>query len=185
MTTVIEPHPPMKDAPDLPRLYADAARAIVRVTGLPGSVLDVGSNIGQWARAFATLGCGVLALDAPHMERHVLPGLPFRAVDLCEPFDLGRRFDLCLCLEVGEHLPDASADGLVASLYRHADAIVFSAATPGQPGHGHINCQPFDYWRAKFADAGYAADLMIRLELPIALPGYYRDNMAIFRKGAE
>jgi hypothetical protein len=32
------------------------------------------------------------------------------------------------------------------------DKVIFSAAHPGQGGSGHINCQPKEYWRKRFAN---------------------------------
>ena len=116
----------------------------------PRSVLDVGCGIGAWMAVFSssveTLGIDEMpeADVAGNYERH----------DLTRPFDVG-RFDLAICLEVAEHLPVRSAPGLVSSLVKAAPVVAFAAAIPGQPGHGHINCQWPDYWRAMFAEHDY------------------------------
>jgi len=58
-------------------------------------------------------------------------------------------------LEVAEHVPESSSRQFVENLTRHADAIMFSAAVPGQGGEFHINEKPLSYWRDLFAQAGY------------------------------
>ncbi|WP_435201864.1 hypothetical protein [Qipengyuania sp. 902] len=56
----------------------------------------------------------------------------FLPQDLSQPFDLAQRFDLVQTLEVAEHLPETSARDFVASIARHGDIVLFSAAVPGQ-----------------------------------------------------
>lgn len=76
-------------------------------------------------------------------------------------FDLNYPGDVVLCLEVAEHLPESRADDIVASLIRNVvkdGMLVWTAAIPGQGGHGHINCQPKEYWEQKFIDAGMRRD---------------------------
>ncbi|MCR9086168.1 MAG: hypothetical protein NXH97_05405 [Rhodobacteraceae bacterium] len=79
----------------------------------------------------------------------------FRTADLTKPLDLGREFDLALCLEDAEHLPAESAATLVDNIVRHAAGVVFSGAVPGQGGHDHINEAWPDIWAEHFDRAGY------------------------------
>jgi hypothetical protein len=77
-----------------------------------------------------------------------------RLVLKCDPersFDLGRRFDLVVCLEVAEHLSADAADQFIASLTRHVPMILFSAAIPFQGGHHHVNERFLPYWMERFA----------------------------------
>lgn len=178
-------HPPEKDnLPEYSATVLEAARVIRELHPHVNRLLDVGSNIGQWSRAFAQLDVDVTACDSPHMESHFIktPGTVFRAVDLCLPLLLG-SYDLVVCLEVAEHIPVQFADVLIDSLCYHANTVVFSAATPGQGGHGHVNEQPFEYWAAKFSARGFVPDISVRDRLPPLLPTYYRSNMAIFSRG--
>jgi hypothetical protein len=106
----------------------------------------------------------------------------FLAKDLSFPFDLGRRFDLVQCLEVAEHLPERAADGLIDSIVRHGDVVLFSAAVPGQGGTHHVNEQPVEYWRDKFAARGYAAFDVLRPRIwqnPSVAP-WFRFNSLIY-----
>ena len=65
----------------------------------------------------------------------------FMVHDLCSPLRLDRSFDLAISLEVGEHLPPACEETLVASLARIAPVVLFSAAVPQQGGNDHLNEQ--------------------------------------------
>jgi hypothetical protein len=123
-------------------------------------------------------------VDGSYVDRGRLLFAPerFYAHDLGLPFDLGRRFDVVECLEVAEHLPEASATTLVDSLVRHGEVIVFSAAPPGQGGHDHVNERSYDYWRALFGQRGYlAADyLRPRILADASIDPWYRYNTLLY-----
>jgi hypothetical protein len=143
------------------------------------SMVDLGSGQGEWVEAFAALGVDATGVDiaAPEPEnRH----------DLTVPLNLGRRFDLALSLEVGEHLPEPAADTLVDSAVTHADVVVFSAATVGQEGIGHINCQPHEYWHEKFAARGYVMSDPFRPVLAgdDRVSPWYRDNLFMYERAS-
>jgi SAM-dependent methyltransferase len=124
----------------------------------PTSVLDVGCGTGVWLRVVMEHGVDdVLGVDGGTGEL-AIPAEKFRRVDLERPLDLGRRFDLVICMEVAEHLSPGRASSLVDDLCRAADVILFSAAIPGQgrPGSGeHPNERWQSYWAALFNDRGY------------------------------
>ena len=124
----------------------------------PKSVLDLGGGTGAWTAAFAAQGVtDYLCADGDYVDRNALRVAPdrFKEVDLSRPIDLRRRYDLALCLEVAEHLPDSSADALITSLIRHADAVLFSAAIPHQGGTHHVNEQWPEYWARLFRVRGF------------------------------
>ena len=124
----------------------------------PHSVLDVGCGLGTWLRAFEEHGVDdVLGLDGDHVNQALLkiPLDKFRTQDLTKRWDLGRKFDLVISLEVAEHLDENAADRFVEMLVNHGDTIVFSAAVPRQGGQNHLNEQWPAYWQAKFAKHGF------------------------------
>jgi hypothetical protein len=135
--------------------HASAAIVVPLVmSALPvGTVLDVGGGNGVWARVWEAYGALATLVDGDYVQAPLVED--FQPRDLSQPLDLGRRFDLVQSLEVAEHLPEASARDFVASLVRHGDVVLFSAAVPGQGGEHHVNEQPPEYWRALFAEQGY------------------------------
>lgn len=124
----------------------------------PNSILDVGCGLGNWIQVAKTLGvANVTGVDGSYVNRSLLKisEEEFVEKDLTKSFDLRKKFDLAICLEVAEHLPDSSADGLIESLTKHSDVIMFSAALPGQGGQNHINEQWPEYWQKIFAKYGF------------------------------
>jgi len=154
---------------------------------VPQSLLDVGCGLGVWSKAALNLGVkDVTALDAGDVDVNqlVAPANSFRRQLLNQRFSLGRKFDVAICLEVGEHLAADDPPVLIANLIDHADLIYFSAACPGQPGQGHINCQWPEYWQKLFNAAGYVCDDAIRWKLwNVSEIGFvYRQNLFLARR---
>lgn len=124
------------------------------------SIVDIGCGIGTWLSVASSLGISdLIGVDGDYvainlLEKHLNLN-SFFAADLSLPLDLDRKFDLALCLEVAEHLPESSGSTLVGSLINHSDLILFSAAIPLQGGQNHLNEQPPSYWIKKFEEHGY------------------------------
>lgn len=123
-------------------------------------VLDVGCGPGIYVQALLDAGVQATGVD-------IDPRCPFVQLDVfsedfreqyTSPLRGQFKFDLCLCLEVAEHLPEDKADRFVDILTHVAPTVMFSAAVPGQGGHGHINCQPKEYWIEKFGRQNYVLD---------------------------
>jgi SAM-dependent methyltransferase len=149
------------------------------------SVLDVGCGPGVWLAEWSRIGVKeVVGVDGDYVPRNTLaiPAGAFRAIDISQPFDLGQHFDLVLCLEVAEHIPEAHSDTLIDNLCRHGDLILFSAAIPGQGGEFHVNEQPYEHWRTKFTARGYTVFDCARR--PVAglkeIEPWYRFNTFLF-----
>lgn len=148
---------------ELEAVVESSARVVVPVVCKllsPRSVLDVGCGRGTWLRIFREQGVAdTIGIDGPHVAADTLeiPAETFIATDLTEPFDLGRRFDLAVSLEVGEHLDPEVAPAFVRSLVAHAPAVLFSAAIPLQGGPGHVNEAWQSEWANRFAAHGYSA----------------------------
>ncbi|MFB6231474.1 MAG: class I SAM-dependent methyltransferase [Salinibacter sp.] len=68
-------------------------------------------------------------------------------------------YDLVCCVEVAEHIEPARSKDLVNKLCDLSDQhIYFTAAPPGQEGHGHINCRPHEHWIRWFNMKGWHVD---------------------------
>lgn len=154
----------------------------------PSSVLDIGCGLGTWLSVCQEAGIrDYLGVDGEYVDRSrlTIPLSNFKAQDLRLSFDLGRKFDLILCLEVAEHIPETAATSLVESIARHGDAILFSAALPGQGGQHHLNEQWPDYWQKKFEQHGFYYHDIIRPHLwkDDNIQWWYRQNIFLLLKG--
>lgn len=155
----------------------------------PASVLDVGCGIGTWLSVFNEFGVqDYFGIDGDHADEKLLAEYidlkKFKAFDLSEPFDLNRKFDLVLCLEVAEHLPESAAATFIECLCNHGDTIVFSAAIPGQGGQNHINEQWPDYWAGLFKKHCYPCYDILRATCwnYAEADWWYRQNILVFSK---
>lgn len=151
----------------------------------PRSVVDVGCGRGTWLAVFREYGVAkVLGLDGDYVGRTSLlvPPECFRATDLRKPFTLDDEFDVAVCLEVAEHLPIRSAQGLVESLVGLAPAVLFSAAVPLQGGTNHVNEQWPKYWATLFAGFRYRRVDAIRPTIwkDRRVKWWYRQNTFLF-----
>ncbi len=168
------------------------ARCLADELGPFASALDLGAGTGHYSLTLADLGIDTWAIDiseyAPIFEQDSIHAL---CEDLQEPLDLERTFDLVLCIEMAEHLPESAADILCDTVVSHAsNVIVFTAAPPGQGGTGHINCQPPNYWLAKLRMRGlhYLPEETARikekwLEICGGKFAYLARNISIYEKG--
>lgn len=157
-----------------------AAISLIFAEERPNSIIDIGCGTGTWLKA--ALECGindVSGLDGIVPSQIHIPRSMIQQIDFTRPFDIGRRFDIAICLEVAEHLAKEVASDFVSSIIRHSDRVLFSAAAPDQPGQHHVNCQWPEYWQALFNSHGYACDDTIRWRLWACdeIEPYYRQNM--------
>jgi SAM-dependent methyltransferase len=145
----------------------------------PVKVVDVGCGEGWWAREFARHECSVVGVDETVPDSLDDDGVRFHRVDLRESFASLGRFDLAICLEVAEHLPPQDAEHLVTTLCDLAPTALFSAAVPGQGGHGHVNEQWPGYWASLFESRGYTVSGALRWLLwdEESIEPWYRQNL--------
>lgn len=174
---------------------ADPARASAAVVVplvfdwlTPASVLDVGCGSGEWLAAWKEAGTAeVLGVDGHYVNRAQLhlSDAEFREVDLTQELRLGGQYDLVMSLEVAEHLDAQFSETLVDSLVRHGSTILFSAATPGQTGTNHVNCQWPSWWAARFGERGYQVFDVVRPRIwtDDRVAPWYRQNLLILAKG--
>ena len=163
---------------------------VLELFGRPASVVDVGCGTGTWLAAFREHGIeDVLGIDGSYVDRSTLelPPERFLARDLGRPFDVGRRFDLVLSLEVAEHLPEERAAAFVETLARLGKLVLFSAAIPGQGGTHHVNEQWPAYWAELFAAQGFVHVDCLRRRLwhDENVAFWYAQNLLVYVAGAE
>jgi SAM-dependent methyltransferase len=171
-------------------MYTLLADSIVELEA-PASVVDVGCGAGILLERFQERNVEIRGIEG---SRHAIELSGVRDHILRANLEHGvpavGRFDLACCIEVAEHLPARSAKGLVDGLTRLSDAVVFTAALPGQGGTHHVNERPHAYWEGLFARAGFERDNRRESELKeriaaIPEPAWMRMNLMVFRRAAQ
>lgn len=153
----------------------------------PKSVIDVGCGLGDWLSVFKKAGVNyILGLDGKWVDKGKLyiSESEFKEADLTSSISLDESFDLVLCLEVAEHLPESVAQALVESLVNLGDTIIFSAAIPQQGGQHHLNEQWPSYWAQLFAQYDYHFYDIIRSKIweNPKIHWWYRQNIFVVSK---
>jgi SAM-dependent methyltransferase len=163
----------------------------------PKTVVDVGCGEGWFAREFAKRGCSVVAIDSEVEPRREVVNADtgygevffirgdVTAGDAWAGPEI--ETDLAVCLEVAEHLPPGAADAFIGTLCALAPAVLFSAAIPGQGGHGHLNEQWPGYWADLFLERGFAVRDCFRRILWGCEPvePWYRQNLLLFARAGH
>lgn len=153
----------------------------------PESVVDVGCGAGAWLAAAESLGSTRLqGLDGDWVDESKLLSkqIAFEPADFSRPLEIAGSFDLCISVEVAEHLAAERAAGFVAALCNAAEVVLFSAAIKHQGGNSHVNEQWQSYWIKLFNNCGYGCFDIFRgavwnnreVEL------WYRQNIFLFVK---
>lgn len=170
------------------RMNESSARIITQLVSnqlQPKSIVDFGCAQGGWLNSWLLHGVSeIQGVDGAYVDQDSLLIDPskFLAADLSQPIELHRTFDIAQCIEVAEHIPEMAAKTLVTNLTRHSFVVLFSAAPPGQGGHGHINEQPYEYWRDLFSEEGYDLFDWVRPQISGRkdVQPWYRYNFFLF-----
>jgi hypothetical protein len=154
------------------------------------SVVDVGCGIGTWLLVAKELGATTIhGFDGAYVPegRLLIDRSAFTSTDLGESIHCDKTFELCICLEVAEHLGPGRADGLVRDLTRLSNVVAFSAAVPFQGGDGHANEIWPEYWASLFANHGYLPWGGLREAIWDLrdVPWWYRQNLILFVQRTE
>jgi len=131
----------------------------------PKSVLDVGCGTGIWLAECKRKGAEIIhGFDGPWVPREDLEIVneEFSECDLENMDAHAGQFEMALCIELAEHLSEESGQRLIVFLTSHSDAVLFSAAVPGQGGTGHINERPQSYWHKKFLECDFECFDLVR-----------------------
>lgn len=153
----------------------------------PSSVADIGCGLATWASVCEDLGVPeVIAVDGSYVEldRLKIDRSKFVSHDLRNALVLPKKYDLAICLEVAEHIPESFANNMVDTLTGASDVILFSSAIPMQNGQNHVNEQPFEYWMEKFERKGYVFYDVLRSKVwnNPSVDWWYRQNMFVVAK---
>ena len=141
------------------QFFGLVADHIVKQIG-PKKVLDAGCAKGFLVEALRDRGVEAYGIDLSEyaisqvrrdIQRYC------RVASLVDP--IAERFDLIVCIEVLEHIPEEIARQVIANLCRSTDDILFSSTPDDFAEVTHVNVRPRSYWNALFAEQGFDLDV--------------------------
>jgi SAM-dependent methyltransferase len=100
------------------------------------------------------------------------------------------EFDLVACVEVAEHLPPERTDALLDVVTANSKSwLYFTAASPYQPGHGHINLRPIFFYLNALKRRGFdldygATDAMLEKLSVLTKAPWLHYNSLVFRRSS-
>lgn len=123
------------------------------------TLIDVGCAIGEYVRKFKE-EYGILSegIEGSPEAKDFFVTDGIMVLDLREKLRLFSKYDVCMSLEVAEHIEPKYADQYVDNLVNLSDNILITAAPQGQGGHHHVNCRSKHYWERKFFVNKYYRD---------------------------
>jgi hypothetical protein len=153
----------------------------------PVSVVDVGCGRGAWLSVAEKLGSNKLTgMDGGWIDETNLLSktISFNKVNFEESIATDENFDLCISLEVAEHIDQKQAEPFVQMLCKLSEVILFGAAIQYQGGTNHINEQWQTYWIELFKKNGYECLDIIRPNVwdNNKVEWWYKQNTFVFIK---
>lgn len=123
------------------------------------TILDVGCAQGLLMLPLHEKGIDVQGIEVSEDVTEFLPDALKPRVSIGDFQEASGSYDLVCCVEVAEHIEPTRSQDLVSKLCSLSDRhIYFTAAPPGQHGHGHINCRPHEHWIRWFNERGWHVD---------------------------
>ena len=118
------------------------------------TVLDIGCGACSWLKAADEIIqnqskkkiVGIEKFYEPdsNLNFHIHNG-DFKNYNLND-LNLNIKFDLSICIEVGEHIKPQDSSHLIKSLTSCSDIVIFGSATLRQSGDLHINTNNHQFW---------------------------------------
>ncbi len=153
-------------------------KALYEFGGKPNSVLDVGCGTGQMLAGMIRAAGGILSVTGIESKNGIewckklaileITESELIPHDLREPMPELYNFDMVICCEVCEHLPEATSNEVIRWICEEVQpkVLAFSGATPNYSGHqvigfggtGHINERPTPVWMGLIRKNGYKVD---------------------------
>lgn len=151
----------------------------------PKLFADVGCGDGTYCAVFKSFGW---------LEIHGYEGTPkisslgvydnIMTVDLSKKRYVDIKYDLVLCLEVGEHIPKEHEQVFIDNICEYTTKdLILSWAIPGQGGKGHYNEQSNDYVIDQFKKRNFKInDKMSRILRGYSSLKWFKDTIMVFRR---
>ena len=122
----------------------------------PKRVADLGCGTGRYCKIFEAFDWVVDGYEGTQNIMNLGIYNNIHLLDLSQPIlGVDTDYDLVVCLEVGEHIPENREDIFIDNVSKFASKdLVLSWAIPGQGGKGHINERTNKYIINKFKEKG-------------------------------
>src|SRR5260370_4984237 len=162
-----------RGSPEWTAFFGSLSDRIVRDVA-PQTMLDAGCAKGFLVEALRDHGVEAFGID---ISEYAIASVREDIRGYCSvgslTDELPRNYDLIVCLEVLEHLPEEEAERAGANLCRHTDDIIFSSTPDDFTEASPLNVRPPEWWAEQFArndfyrdidyDARYIAPWALRL----------------------
>ena len=160
--------------------------ATIGVNYYPDSTADIGCGNGQYCGIFKSYGwkkvVGYEGTDDVHKLGYYKDII---RIDLTKKLHKLPKYDLVLCLEVGEHIPPQHEQIFIDNLCAFCDNdLILSWASPGQySASGHVNCKSRSYIIEQFEKRGFKYNhkksqvLMLNAQF-----SWFKKNLMVFKK---
>lgn len=125
----------------------------------PKRVLDVGCAKGFLVEALRDLGINAYGFDISEIAiEEVREDIkPFCTVgSVNDPEMYQGHYDLILCIEILEHVPEEMAETTIKLMCEHSNTVLFSSSPDDFDEPTHINVRPAEYWDDFFAKYGFS-----------------------------
>lgn len=144
---------------------------------------DFGCGDGSYTKFFNEQGVKTDGYDGNPHTYGLTHGL-CNVLDLTSDFELDKKYDCVMSLEVGEHIPEKFEQKFIDNITKHTNnLIVLSWAVPGQDGYGHVNCKENEYIRTQFIQRGFEPEMYMENIMRLtAHNGWFRNTILIFSK---
>ena len=120
------------------------------------SVMDVGCAQGFLLEPLYDMGVDISGVEKSEDVLKFTPEILIPHIHIGDFSEATGSYDLVCCVEVAEHIEPTRSEELVDKLCSLSERyIYFTAAPPGQAGHGHINCRPHEQWIQWFNQSNY------------------------------
>lgn len=156
------------------KLLSNLAALLVNLFN-PSSVVQIGGNI-DLSKTIKELGVSEVAAFASNPPETTGGSVPITVFNPQEAIPLEKRYDLCICLEIMDVVPQEAVDRLLQACVEASDTIIFACSPPGEMGKYQPNNKPLTYWIKRFFDKGYLFHDVIRPVLEPHVEVLYAEN---------
>ncbi|MCH7573610.1 MAG: class I SAM-dependent methyltransferase [Candidatus Marinimicrobia bacterium] len=146
----------------------------------PATALDIGCGLGLLYRHLLGEGIDAWGVDfAPNcLDPFVRRVLGYRFIEACLwDLDLGRHFDLGICADVMEHIPEQKVPQTLARVGNHCEEIIFKIANYPSDSLGHrlhVTRRDSAWWELLIRSQGGNVELLSVPSLDAREVYYYR-----------